>query len=77
MVARIPTRKEWGDWTWAYKTQGWLGTFVVKSTDGGETWTQPIPVNVRPLKHGGCRARLLGAAERLAADGPLRPHPRL
>ena len=28
---------------------------MVKSTDGGETWTQPIPVNVRPLKHGGCR----------------------
>ncbi len=21
----------------------------------GETWSQPIPVNVRPLKHGGCR----------------------
>jgi sialidase-1 len=50
-----PNTKEWGDWTWAYKTQAWLGTFVVKSTDGGETWTQPIPVNVRPLKHGGCR----------------------
>ena len=46
---------EWGDWTWAYKTQGWLGTFVVKSNDRGETWAQPIPVNVRPLKHGGCR----------------------
>ena len=50
-----PNTKEWGDWTWAYKTQAWLGTFVVKSKDGGETWTQPIPVNVRPLKHGGCR----------------------
>lgn len=50
-----PNTPEWGDWTWAYKTQAWLGTFVVKSKDGGETWTQPIPVNVRPLKHGGCR----------------------
>ena len=50
-----PMTKEWGDWTWAYKTQGWLGTYVVKSTDGGETWCEPIPVNVRPLKHGGCR----------------------
>jgi hypothetical protein len=50
-----PMTDEWGDWTWAYKTQGWLGTYVVKSTDGGETWCEPIPVNVRPLKHGGCR----------------------
>ncbi|MFO1068376.1 MAG: sialidase family protein [Geminicoccaceae bacterium] len=50
-----PTSAEWGDWTWAYKTQGWLGTYVVRSTDRGKTWSQPIPVNVRPLKHGGCR----------------------
>jgi sialidase-1 len=50
-----PWTEEWGDWTWAFKTQGWLGTFVVKSTDGGRTWTPPIPCNVRPLKHGGCR----------------------
>ena len=51
-----PMTPEWGDWTWAYKTQAWLGTYVVKSTDRGATWTQPIPVNVRPLKHGGCRS---------------------
>ena len=44
-----------GDWTWSYKTQSWLGTYVVKSKDRGQTWSQPIPVNVRPLKHGGCR----------------------
>ena len=50
-----PSTAEWGDWTWAYKTQAWLGTFVVRSTDRGKTWSQPIPVNVRPLKHGGCR----------------------
>ncbi len=50
-----PWTREWGDWTWAFKTQGWLGTFVVKSTDGGETWSDPVPCNVRPLKHGGCR----------------------
>ncbi len=50
-----PSTTEWGDWTWAYKTQSWLGTFVVRSTDRGKTWSAPIPVNVRPLKHGGCR----------------------
>jgi hypothetical protein len=54
-VGRQPMTKEWGDWTWAYKTQAWLGTYVVKSRDGGKTWTKPIAVNVRPLKHGGCR----------------------
>ena len=53
--AAQPNTKEWGDWTWAYKLQSWLGTFVVKSTDRGTTWSDPIPVNVRPLKHGGCR----------------------
>lgn len=51
-----PNTKQWGDWTWAFKTQGWLGTYVVKSTDGGDTWGLPIPVNVRPMKHGGCRS---------------------
>jgi hypothetical protein len=50
-----PWTKAWGDWTWAYRTQGWLGTYVVRSTDGGERWSEPIPCNVRPLKHGGCR----------------------
>ena len=50
-----PHTKEWGDWTWAFKTQGWLGTFVVNSTDGGRSWSAPVPCNVRPLKHGGCR----------------------
>jgi sialidase-1 len=50
-----PTSEQWGDWTWAYKTQAWLGTAVVRSNDRGRTWSQPIPVNVRPLKHGGCR----------------------
>jgi hypothetical protein len=50
-----PLTEEWGDWTWAYRTQGWLGTYVLRSTDRGQTWSEPIPVNVRPLKHGGCR----------------------
>ena len=50
-----PNTKEWGDWTWAYKMQGCLGTFVVRSTDNGDTWSRPIPVNIRPMKHGGCR----------------------
>jgi hypothetical protein len=51
-----PMTPEWGDWTWAYKTQSWLGTYVVKSTDRGASWLAPIPVNIRPLKHGGCRS---------------------
>lgn len=50
-----PHTPEWGDWTWAYKLQGWLGTYVLRSTDRGATWSAPVPVNVRPLKHGGCR----------------------
>jgi len=27
-VGSQPMTKEWGDWTWAYKTQAWLGTYV-------------------------------------------------
>ncbi|MCI0645046.1 MAG: glycoside hydrolase [Chloroflexi bacterium] len=50
-----PLTDEWGDWTWAYRLTGWLGTYVLKSTDGGHTWGEPIPVNARPLKHAGCR----------------------
>ena len=50
-----PKSEEWGDWTWSYKTQAWLGTYVLRSTDQGRSWSEPIPVNVRPLKHGGCR----------------------
>lgn len=50
-----PMTAEWGDWTWSDRTMGWLGTYVVKSSDKGRSWSDPIPVNVRPLKHGGCR----------------------
>jgi hypothetical protein len=50
-----PVTQEWGDWSWTYKTKAWLGTYVLKSRDQGKTWSEPIPVNVRPLKHGGCR----------------------
>ena len=50
-----PVTPEWGDWSWTYKTKAWLGTYVVKSRDQGKTWSEPVPVNVRPLKHGGCR----------------------
>ncbi len=53
--SNAPLTPEWGDWTWAYKLQGWLGSFVVKSTDRGRTWSDPIPVNARPLKHAGYR----------------------
>jgi sialidase-1 len=61
-----PLTEEWGDWTWAYKLQGWLGTYVLRSRDQGASWSAPIPVNVRPLKHGGCR---LGAWQ--LPDGPI------
>ncbi|HLZ84140.1 MAG TPA: sialidase family protein [Caulobacteraceae bacterium] len=50
-----PVTEQWGDWSWTYRTKAWLGTFVVKSKDRGKTWSEPVPVNVRPLKHGGCR----------------------
>ena len=52
---RGPMSDEHGDWTWSYKTMGWLGTYVLRSSDGGKVWTDPIPVNARPLKHAGCR----------------------
>lgn len=50
-----PMTSEWGDWTWAYRLRNWIGTFVLKSGDGGQSWSQPIPVNVLPLKHAGTR----------------------
>ena len=50
-----PRNERWGDWTWTYRLLGWLGTYVLRSTDGGVSWSDPIPVNARPLKHAGCR----------------------
>lgn len=50
-----PMTDEWGDWTWAYRLRHWIGTFVLKSSDNGLTWSAPIPVNVLPLKHAGTR----------------------
>ena len=70
-----PMTREWGDWTWSFKTQGWLGTAVLKSADGGATWSAPIPVNVRPLKHGGCRSgcwQLPGGAILMGLYGRIR-----
>ncbi|MBV9169243.1 MAG: exo-alpha-sialidase [Chloroflexi bacterium] len=64
--ATRPLTDEFGDWTWSYRLRSWLGTYVLKSSDGGRTWTRPIPVNVRPLKHAGCR---LGALQ--MPDGPI------
>ncbi len=63
--AARPLTEEFGDWTWSHRLRSWLGTYVLKSTDNGETWTRPIPVNVRPLKHGGCR---LGAFQQPAGS---------
>lgn len=37
----------------------WTGTYVMKSTDDGHTWGRPIPVNTRPMKHGGTRTAVL------------------
>lgn len=37
----------------------WIGTFVLKSSDNGHTWTDPIIVNVQPMKHGGTRTAAL------------------
>jgi sialidase-1 len=64
--ARGPVSSEWGDWSWTYRLRGWLGTYVMKSSDRGRSWSSPIPVNIRPMKHGGCR---LGAWQ--LADGRL------
>lgn len=50
-----PVTGAWGDWSWAYKLQAWLGTYVLTSEDNGATWSKPVPVNIRPMKHGGCR----------------------
>jgi len=50
-----PYTEEWGDWTWAYRLRRWIGTYVVKSTDKGKTWSPMIPVNVVPLTHAGTR----------------------
>ena len=66
--ASHPSGREWGDWTWSRHTRGCLGTYVVRSGDGGETWSRSIPVNIRPLKHGGCR---LGCWQLPAANSCL------
>lgn len=50
-----PLTEQWGDWTWAYRLRHWLGTFVIRSTDKGHSWSEPVPVNVLPLKHAGTR----------------------
>lgn len=39
--------------------KAWLGTYVMKSTDDGHTWQPPIPVNTRPVKHGGTRTPVM------------------
>ena len=41
----------------------WLGAYVLRSTDGGATWSEPIPVNARPLKHAGLPARRVADTE--------------
>lgn len=70
-----PLTEEWGDWTWAHRLQSWLGTFVLKSADNGYTWSELIPVNVRPLKHAGTRLgcwRLPNGAVLMGVYGRIR-----
>jgi hypothetical protein len=50
-----PMTEKWGDWTWAYRLRKWIGTYVTRSTDKGQTWSEPIPINVVPLTHAGTR----------------------
>jgi hypothetical protein len=37
----------------------WLGTAVLRSTDEGRTWSNPIPVNTTPMKMGSTRVSVL------------------
>jgi hypothetical protein len=39
--------------------KAYLGTYVMKSSDNGHTWGHPIPVNIRPVKHGGTRVGVM------------------
>ena len=39
--------------------KGWTGTAILKSADDGRTWSRPIPVNCRPMRHGGTRCPVL------------------
>src|SRR6266487_2884214 len=34
-------------------------TSIIRSKDGGYTWDQPTPVNIRPVKHGGTRVGVM------------------
>ncbi len=73
--SRGPRNTEHGDWSWSYRLMSWLGTYVVRSTDGGRTWSDMIPVNARPLKHAGCRLgcwELPGAVLLMGVYGRIR-----
>ena len=72
-----PMTPEWGDWTWAYKTQGWLGTVVVKSTRPRQDLERPDPGQYPAPQAWRLPSRLLATADRLGPHGPLRSHPRL
>ena len=63
-----PMTKEWGDWTWAYKTQAWLGTFVIRSTDGGEELERADAGQRAPAEAWRLPSRLLAASQRLASS---------
>jgi len=52
--------KEWGDWTWAYKTQAWLGTYVVKVEGRRARAGRSRSPSRAPAEHGGLPARLPG-----------------
>jgi hypothetical protein len=50
--AHGPRSAEHGDWTWSYRLMGWLGTSVLRSTDGGTSWSDAIPAEVLRLHDG-------------------------
>ncbi len=35
--------------------RSWIGTFTLRSTDNGYTWSAPIPMNTMPMKFGSTR----------------------
>lgn len=37
----------------------WLGTYVLRSSDDGHTWGEPIPVNTTPMRMGSTRVAVM------------------
>src|SRR5262249_61540283 len=39
--------------------KAYLGTYIIRSKDDGHTWGTAVPVNIRPVKHGGTRTPVM------------------